>query len=321
MINSVVSVISHSRFHCPYSSLIAITLAATLSGCGGGENGVTAAQTHAAAEPTTQRTDTQIRTAPESTMPDTDARSQSEMEPNTVNNPQTLFGGRSCAFSAEAVTTVPTTLNGVPLSPTETVSPVATDSENHVDCDEELGELPGPGVSHTGVGSLLTDSSEITISSVTADSESVTGNFSVLELILHDGETRSLVQQSKIGGQTTIRIDWAIYNISVAMTANLTQAGADTFSGGTFEVSNSTDLSATEFEQSNYALGVWLFIDKRDDGIPTTEDEVAQAVSGNINVSGAAPDWLVTLDLTLDDGSSLTGSYSGSFYQVPAQER
>jgi len=192
-----------------------------------------------------------------------------------------------------------------------------------VDCNSEDDKaLPGPGVGETGTGSLTYNNSETALTAAAIHFEVIDG-FQELEstLILHDGDTRfSRVsgsnESNEFSPQTTTRITMGVYNATIAFSATLIQTNTDVLTAGSFEViapDESTEAGAT-----NIALLSFLAQDKNSDGtINEEESEAVSAISGNINVSGVSPDWSVTLDVTLEDGSTLIGVYNGSLHVIP----
>lgn len=192
-----------------------------------------------------------------------------------------------------------------------------------VDCESEDDKaLPGPGAGETGTGSLTYSNSETALTAAAIHFEPI-GGLQELEstLILHDGDTRfSRVsgsnESNEFGPQTTTRITMGVYNATIAFGATLIQTNTDVLTAGSFEViapDESTEAGAT-----NIALLSFLAQDKNSDGtISEEESEVVSSISGNINVSGVSPDWSVTLDVTLEDGTTLTGVYNGSLHVIP----
>lgn len=218
---------------------------------------------------------------------------------------QYFTGGVSCGVSGDTSTN------------TETVTGTG-DLLDAVDCSADLDtSLPGPGIAATGSGSLIVtgDVRPISAAMIDISYRNTIQDFIEVDFQLHDGNIRSLVQQSSDGSDTTTRVDWGIYDATILLSMEIRQAGSASFTGGSFDVVRFVDGEAPE--QENYAFEPALFIDKRSDGILTASDEILQVASGNVNITGTEPDWSVTVDLTLEDGTSVTGAYAGTFYQLP----
>jgi len=200
--------------------------------------------------------------------------------------------------------------------------PAATTAEQQLSCFEDADTaLSGPGVGNTGTGSLNYSGNVKNISAATIDEENY-NNQSDVTLLLHDGNTRSLKQsgsnETEYGSETITRIDWGLYNATIAFAAILTQINADTFTGGSFDVIATTANGSIDIPtDTNTAYIVALIRDKNGNGVSDTETEVDFAVSGNINVTGESNNWSVTLDVTLEDGTAVTGVYDGSFHRLP----
>ncbi len=209
----------------------------------------------------------------------------------------TISGG-SCAASSTTA---------VPPDPDTSVTVPAT---QEVNCpDEFTGVIPGPGISNTGNGSVVNNGTGASITTAVFEALSTSTTSSIVEIQLHNGEFRSIERTVTNGTDTATQIDTAVYNATVFISMELSQDGTDGFSGGSFDVNVPDSL--------NYAPDVFFFIDQDGDRKPSTQQEVSDAVSGNINVSGSAPDWLITFDLTLQNGSTLTGSYTGALHNGP----
>ncbi len=207
---------------------------------------------------------------------------------------------------------------------TETDANTETGSDIEVDCSAELDRnLPGPGVANTGEGSLSFDENNITLSAATTDyDENDNFNDTVsFVLILHDGETRSSVLSATSEGLNEIvtetRVDYGVYNASTGFMIELNQANAASFTGGSFDIfALGEEPSQITF---NYATFSFLLEDKDGNSFISDISEMVPVVSGNINVTGAQPDWSVILDATLEDGRTITGAYNGSFYALPLE--
>ena len=183
------------------------------------------------------------------------------------------------------------------------------------ECPEDLdGDIPGPGSSNTGAGSLTSDGWELSVNTAIYELLFTGNSRSTSQLILHDGEYRSLSRAVTNGTDTATRVDWGIYNATVLLDMELVQNGEEGFTGGSFEFMSDNPDTGT-----NNLSDVILFIDRDGDKKPSATEEVSEVISGNVNVSGVATAWMVTLDLTLEDGSTLTGNYSGSFHSALSQ--
>lgn len=240
---------------------------------------------------------------------------------------QFFVGGISCSNSASS--TIPdgvdagTDDTGSDSSPASQVdNQVTADPVVDIDCLAELDTaLPGPGVGKTGTGSLTHDGNETALSAATIDYDAQNNfdNTTFLTLTLHDGDTRSSIASNTVEGlnetATITRVDWGIYNATIAFTVELNQVNADAFTGGSFEIRSAEEFS--QQDNSNYAILGFLLLDKNSDATITPESEFISAISGNVNVSGESPDWAVTLDVTLEDETALTGVYNGSFHSLP----
>ncbi len=253
---------------------------------------------------------------------------------NSDGADQFFFGGTICSNTAEdtfpttggSTDTTEQTTSGADSTSTDTQTETDTESASdvEVDCSAELNRnLPGPGVANTGEGSLSYDENNITLSAATTDyDENDNFNDTVsFVLILHDGETRSSVLSATSEGLNEIvtetRVDWGVYNASIGFMIELNQANAASFTGGSF------DIFALDEEPSqitfNYASFSFLLEDKDGNSFISDISEMVPVVSGNINVTGAQPDWSVILDATLEDGRTITGAYNGSFYALPLE--
>lgn len=229
----------------------------------------------------------------------------SDSTPDTAGTPDTasttadvLFSsGGSCAVSDSSDSTGTAAENVTTVASTEAVN-----------CPEDLAEgLDGPGISNTGNGSLTVDGVTVPLTTAIFDSIFSNSTESIFDLQLHNGEHRSLVRTITNGSSTATRIDTGTYNASAVLSMELAQSGSTQLASGSFDV-DSTGTS------SNRAVDVVFFIDKDGDGKPTTPEEVSEAASGNINLSGTAPDWVLSFDITLQNGSALTGNYTGVFH-------
>jgi len=193
--------------------------------------------------------------------------------------------------------------------------------EATIDCQAPLNKsLPGPGSAKTGIGSITYNNSRFSLTgaAVTSDSEFVADGPANLSLHLHNGEMRSKTISETInvtnGTEENVRTDWGIYNANIAFFVDLYQAGTDTFTGGSFTVRPFDD--ANEAVTSNVAdLGA-LLVDTNLDKTINLDSEVIVAVSGNVNVTGEAPNWSVTFDVTLKNGRTITGGYDGDFAPI-----
>ena len=214
-------------------------------------------------------------------------------------------GGVSCSVSS--------------TSSTDSTSTTGTvENSTAVDCSADQNtSLPGPGVASTGSGSLLLADQELPITGaiISIAYRDNNNDFMNVDFTLHDGNVRTRLQQSSNGNDSTSRLDWGIYGASFVLSTELQQQGSPMFTGGSFEVVLSEDGVSPAAQ--NHALEPLLFIDKRSDGMITGVDEIAKVVSGNINITGNAPDWSVIVDVTLEDGTQLGGNYAGSLYELP----
>lgn len=254
---------------------------------------------------------------------------------NARNNPadtadQFFFGSYDCSIdttvsSPEILTDGAMTQVDNPIPDDLSISNSNSDTSDNVDCSTDQNtSITGPGVAQTGDGSATYNNSETPVSAVLIDEVFSTSGYATVQLSLHNGELRYVIQSSSVTTgtlvETTTRRDWGVYNADFALTMELSQAGDGTFTGGSFEVNTTDDaISGTELAQSNYAFDVIFRKDLDDDGTITTMDEVKEAISGNLNVSGAEPNWSVTYDLTLEDNTTITGFYNGSFYSIPTE--
>ena len=226
-----------------------------------------------------------------------------------------FFAGLSCSGSSTAITSA----SGTPTD-SGIDSPVVIQSGSEiVDCSADVvPDLTEPGVANTGEGSLTNDFLTANISSAAIDIE-IYNQTAEVGLFLHDGNTRSSkassTTETENGTSTLSRVDWGIYDASIALAIVLYQANTEEFTGGSFEIIVDYDLSPSNLNYSDFAT---LIRDGNGDGViddPTADGK--RAVSGNINVTGESPNWSVTFDITLDDGSTLTGDYNGDFHQLP----
>lgn len=215
----------------------------------------------------------------------------------------TTFGS-GCSTSSNSVAI------STPITETQTIA-----STLEVECPGDLDTpIPGPGVSNTGSGALVNAGRTWPVNTANYDLLFSSNAESATQLILHDGEYRSRVRSVTNGTDTAIGVEWGIYNASVLIDMELVQIGQESLTGGSFEVEADTFVAAT-----NRVSDIIVFTDKDGDSKPSAIDEVFEVLSGNVNVSGVAPDWTVTLDLTLEDGSTMTGNYTGSFYSVVSE--
>lgn len=219
----------------------------------------------------------------------------------------------SCGISSSSVT---------PADAVQTAMDSETTTQQQVSCSEEADTaLTGPGIGNTGTGSLNFRGNETALSAATTDEDNY-NNVSDLILFLHDGNTRSLRQSGSSETQTDLesrtRIDWGLYDATIAFSASLTQINTATFTGGSFDVrAPSTDGQTNIPTDTNTANFATLIRDINGNGVADAETETEWAASGNINVSGESPNWSVTLEVTLEDGTSVTGVYVGSFLELP----
>ena len=227
--------------------------------------------------------------------------SSEESTTNNDNNTNVLTtSGASCETSSSSNTN----------TSTNNQSTASSDAICQADLE---GPIPGPGISNTGTGTLLIDGISLPVKTMIFESIFTSNTESIVELTLHDGEYRSLVRTAINGTSTTTRTDYGTYNASVYLSMELVQAGTDGLTGGSFEVFGNDNSSVSD-APANRAPDVFFFQDKNGDKKPTSTDEVSEGMTGNINISGTAPNWTITLDLTLENGSILTGNYSGEFY-------
>lgn len=220
---------------------------------------------------------------------------------NSENNSGTFTlttSSGSCAISSDSA---------VPQDSNTNVTVPAT---QEVNCPDEFsGVIPGPGISNTGNGSAVNNGIDLSITTAVFEPLFTDSRSSLVEIQLHNGEFRSIQRTVTNGTDTATQIDTAVYNATFYLSMELSQNGTAGFTGGSFDINVPDSL--------NSAPDVFIFIDQDGDNKPSIQQEVTDAVSGNINVSGTAPDWLITFDLTLENGSTLTGNYTGALHNGP----
>lgn len=226
---------------------------------------------------------------------------------------QAFLAALSCESSSSSVT---------PADTVQAPMDSETTTEPPVSCSDDVDTaLTGPGIGNTGTGSLNFRGNEIALSAATTDQDNY-NNISDLTLFLHDGNTRSFRQsgssETATDSESRTRVDWGLYDATIAFSVFITQINTATFTGGSFDVrAPSTDGQTDVPTDANIANFAALIRDINGNGVADTETETEWAASGNVNISGESPNWSVTLDVTLEDGTTVTGVYVGSFHELP----
>jgi len=229
-----------------------------------------------------------------------------------------FFGGVSCSNSITDVAPIgpvgPTGVDGTHIDSAK-LERMDEDLSIEVNCDANVDmNIPGPGFGLNGSGSLTRDGIETTISAATADifdDEFTTNADSFLDaiLILHDGDARAV-----FASQTVNTENGTVYNASFAFFISLSQYNTSTFTGGSFEVI-APDIDPGP-NASNFVDFAAYLSDTNGNGLADLPDEMDTITGGNLNITGEAPNWSVTLDMSLESGSSVSGVYNGSFYDL-----
>jgi len=207
----------------------------------------------------------------------------------------------------------------------QTNGQVGTTPGAELDCESEIQKnLPGPGVGQTGSGSLTINNKQTTLSAAYITIDQLGNDTNVIEsvLVLHNGELRSSqtssTNETATSTTTTVRVAVGIYNASIALPMHLSESNADMFAGGSYEILPPNDATGpTGAKVVELAV---LAQDINGNATIDTDSETIRAISGNVNVSGTSPDWTITIDATLGDGSSLTGVYNGAIHTLPKED-
>jgi hypothetical protein len=116
------------------------------------------------------------------------------------------------------------------------------------------------------------------------------------------------------------------FNITDASASSLTRmtfnlylevfsAGASSFRTGTFEWFHPFEYEEEDILGKN---GFWgaLYVDSNNDGALGVGDEMHEIWGGQATVSGSGKDFTISYNLTLENGKTVTGSFTGKFVEA-----
>jgi len=185
-------------------------------------------------------------------------------------------------------------------------------------------EIDTPGESNTGDGAISISSTDISLDTMGVEffPDTAFENHSGAQLYIHDGEFRIVEQRfesinPELGTLSRHKIDWGIYNGSIVLSLELGSSNANSFEVGTFEYVGYEDVNDPQNAGMNTIFSGTVFLDKNDSGDIDSIDEILEIVQGNINISGAKPDWSISIDVVLDTDETITGYFNGDYIDVP----
>jgi len=185
--------------------------------------------------------------------------------------------------------------------------------------DPLIGVSPLPS---TGIGTVQFDSEVLRPRAVLATydvtNRSMYTGHSAVSLLLHDGEARlrKLDLINRAEDITLHPIIWGLYSSSFFIELDLGSESVSHFQGGIFEFSDITrDFEPVPGESFLGFGSVWL--DGDGNGRIDDSDKTDYALAGRVTISGERPNLVVNIDLVLEGGGSLKGSFSGDYIYIP----
>ena len=107
---------------------------------------------------------------------------------------------------------------------------------------------------------------------------------------------------------------WRPLGEKVEFWAEMYSAGTTSFTTGTFEFSTTTEQEVDDpsLKDISFFNEAYVGFDADGDNVVREEEEIMVS-GGTITVKGSYPDYEILFDLQLENGRSVTGSYSGEF--------
>lgn len=170
-----------------------------------------------------------------------------------------------------------------------------TTAAAEADClDPDVDLVDAPAVSSTGIGSGSFSGRNFNLTGAILDPDE-------LELVFHDGQLRFNGDE-----QTYV---WGVYSGSVVI----------------FMEFNSTEMAAGVYsyigddgaQVGDGIIDAFIGVDTNGDGRATNANEFGFIDSGVVTITGAAPDWSITIDVSVQGGGQLSAQYDGDFFNLP----
>lgn len=223
------------------------------------------------------------------------------------------------------------------LIPAEDSTESETNSDEFFECGEITPDttIDIQGVSFTGDGSItrtalastpdIASETSLNGAAVVVFPHSAFTHHSGIRLYLHNGELRiaeKRYQQKNNANETIVRhkVDWGIYNGSIVFSVVLASASQSSFEGGTFESIGTQNPNKSELIGTDMLVRGIVYQDHNDSESLDATDEIAQMVSGNISIAGSRPNWVVSIDVLLDNDETISGYFNGDYIEIPTAD-
>ena len=106
----------------------------------------------------------------------------------------------------------------------------------------------------------------------------------------------------------------SVENGNVLLVADLFSSGTAGFQTGSFQFNDTGNVSG-----KNYFEYAAITTDTNQDGVLNDEDQTFNATAGTIVVSGAPGNYTLDYNITLENGKTAYGKYSGAFEVIDAK--
>lgn len=193
-------------------------------------------------------------------------------------------------------------------------------SLNNFNCDDTpITNLSTEGVVSTGDGLMSIGTVVKSISGAFGDfvDQSTFTNHRVLQLYIHDGELRLLERSASQDDGVINRLDWGVYKGSIALSVQLASAGTEEFGSGVYEFASTEDIEDPTLIGSDVILFGTVFHDSNENETIDSAQEIAFVTSGNIVATKNISQWMISYDLSLSSGETLTGEFNGGIFTLP----
>ncbi|BDD11790.1 hypothetical protein FUAX_42220 (plasmid) [Fulvitalea axinellae] len=109
-----------------------------------------------------------------------------------------------------------------------------------------------------------------------------------------------------------------VENAKLMIVAEMYSLGTEKFVPGTFEYIDGQTATPDDVKDISFFYPALAVIDSNDDGKFTQTDTSFPIKGGKVTVSGTSPNYEVSYEVTLDNGKTMKGSFSGAFKSIDA---
>ncbi|WP_224994422.1 hypothetical protein [Cesiribacter sp. SM1] len=172
-----------------------------------------------------------------------------------------------------------------------------------VSCKEEEEDTPAPAETSNGSGTVVYNGKTFQAKTGVYEDKGATS--------LGDGDHSHYNYAFNITDASPSTLTRMTFNLYLEMFS----AGTSGFRTGTFEWFHPFEFEQEEVQNTNSFWGD-LYVDGNNDGVLGMGDDMHEIWGGQVTVSGSGTDYTISYNLTLEDGKTITGSFTGKFIKA-----